>query len=41
MNNDDFFNFFFDRNSFQYELVEECTWNTEKYWDLEKNLLIL
>ncbi len=39
MNNDEFFNFFFDRNSFQYELVEECVWNTEKYWNLEKELI--
>lgn len=39
MNNDELFNFFFDRNSFQYELLEECMWNTEKYWDLEKKII--
>lgn len=39
MNDDEFFDFFFDKDSFHYELVEEWMWNIEKYWVLEKKLI--
>lgn len=39
MNDDELFNFFFDKNSFHYELAEECMWSVEKYWVLEKKLI--
>ncbi|MFC0821230.1 hypothetical protein [Moraxella marmotae] len=39
MNDDGFFNFFFDKDSFWYELVEGSIWNIEKYWVLEKKLI--